>query len=178
MSTSHRAAKAAAVAALTLGATVGVAAAPVHAAPYLSMSSHIEVHPVPGTPFVSDDYSEAAVPDQRTINIDGVVTLSQTAAQDAINHGYTIALRYWGDDPSSDDLLYGPVNPRTVFAAADGLHFQHYVTLPHSLLDEDNGEIEVFADYGVDELYVGARLLDPSGKTVSLVESNRKKYRM
>ncbi len=166
MFTSHRAATAAAVAALTLGATVGVAAAPAHAAPYLSISSHIEMHPVPGTPLVVDVMGFHQ-PDQQTINIDGVVTLSQTAAQDSINHGYTIALRYWGDDPSSDDLLHGPVNPRTVFAAADGLHFQHYVTLPHFLLDEDNSTL----DNG-DEIYVGARFIDPNGKEVSKVESN------
>ncbi len=165
MSTSHRAAKAAAVAALALGATVGVAAAPAHAAPYLSMSTHITIHPVPGSPLVDGKW-----PDQQTINIDGVVTLSQTAASDAINHGYTIALRYWGDDPSSDDLLYGPVNPRTVFAAADGLHFQHYVTLPRFLLNEDDSGAP-FPDH-VDEIYVGARLIDPNGKEVSKVESN------
>jgi hypothetical protein len=31
------------------------------------------------------------------IQIQGVVTMSQAAAQDSINHGYTIALRYWRD---------------------------------------------------------------------------------
>jgi hypothetical protein len=167
MSITHRAAKAAAIATLTLAATVSVATAPAHAAPYLSMSTHINMHPVPGTPLVLDDRGWH-VPDQQTINIDGVVTMSQSAASDAINHGYTIELRYWGDDPSSDDLLHGPVNPRTVFAAADGLHFQHYVALPHFLLDEDS-----FFNDNIDEIYVGSRLLDPSGKTVSLVESNR-----
>ena len=107
--------------------------------------------------------------------------MSQSAASDAVNHGYTIALRYWGDDPDSDDLLYGPVNPRTVFAAADGLHFQHYVTLPHFLLDEDHSavdEMPYVADRGRDEIYVGSRLLDPSGKTVSSVESNRYEDRL
>jgi hypothetical protein len=166
MSITHRAAKAAAVATLTLAATIGVAPAPAHAAPYLSMSTRIEMHPVPGTPLVVD-VRGWHVPDQQTIAIDGAVTMSETAAQDSINHGYTIVVRYWGDDPSSDDLLHGPVNPRTVFAAADGLHFQHYVTLPHFLLDEDNSTFD-----NVDEIYVGARFIDPDGKEVSKVESN------
>jgi hypothetical protein len=167
MSISHRAAKAAAVAALALGASIGVATTPAHAAPYLSMSAHITIHPVPGTPLRDGRY-----PDQQTINIDGVVTMSQTAASDAINHGYTIALRYWGDDPDRDELLHGPVNPRTLFAAADGLHFQHYVTLPRFLLNEDSG-LNGAGSFDIDEIYVGSRLLDPRGQMVSLVESNR-----
>src|SRR5204863_9403685 len=93
------------------------------------------------------------------------------AAQDSINHGYTIELRYWGDDPSSDDLPEGPVHPKTVYAAADGLHFEHSLTMSRELLDEDT-PIIVDPDDG-DEIYVGSRLLAPSGKTVSLVESNR-----
>jgi len=165
MSTFHRSTKVATVAALALGMSIGLATTPAHAAPYLSMSSHINFHPVAGT-LTSGGYF-----DQWVIDINGVVAMSETAASDAINHGYTIALRYWGDDPDSDDLLYGPVNPRTVFAAGDGLHFQHYVTLPHFLLDEDSGVVDL--PYGRDEIYVGSRLLDPSGKTVSLVESNR-----
>lgn len=156
---------ASAVAATTMTALAVSAMAPAHAAPYLSMSSHINVHPVPGT-------NNGTYYDQHVIDIDGVVVMSQAAAQDTIDHGYTIALRYWGDDPSSDDLLYGPVKPRTVFAAADGLHFQHYVTLPHFLMNEDDA-VSDFLDDGEDEIYVGARLLDPAGNTVTSAESNR-----
>jgi hypothetical protein len=168
MSTSRRAATAAAIVALALGASMGVATAPAHAAPYLSMSSHITYHPLDGTHY-----------ERYVVDIDGMVTLSQTAAQDSINHGYNIALRYWGDDPSSDDLLAGPINPQTVYAAADGLHFQHSLTMTASNLNEDDetgllsGIPEAVHDDGQDEIYVGSRFLDPSGKTVSLVESNR-----
>jgi hypothetical protein len=151
--------------------SIGVVATPAHAAPALTMSSHIYIRPVPGP--LTDGR-----PDQQVIDIDGLVAMSQAAAQDSINHGYTIALRYWGDDPSSDDLLAGPIHPANVFAGSDGLHFRHNVTLPHFLLNEDDengplGPVEGSSDFGQDEIYVGSRFLDPSGKTVSLVESNR-----
>jgi hypothetical protein len=55
-----------------------------------------------------------------------------------------------------------------MFAAADGLHYQYNVNFPASELNEDN---LVGEEYG--EIYVGARFLDPSGKTLSLVESDR-----
>jgi hypothetical protein len=101
-----------------------------------------------------------------------VVTMSQAAAQDSIKHGNTIQLRYWGDDPSDDDLLYGPIAAPNVFAAADGLHYQYNVNLSRSLLDED-GNLDIVTNSETDEIYVGARFLDPSGKTLSLVESSR-----
>jgi len=134
----------------------------------LTMKSHINIHPVVPGPVNGNGY-----PEQEVIDIDGRVSMTQALAQNTIDRGFKIALRYWGDDPDSDDLLLGPVNPRTVFAAEDGLHFQHYVTLPHYLLDEDSGTLENAYDGGRDEIYVGARYLDPSGKTLALVESNR-----
>ena len=161
MSTTHQTAKAIAVAALAPALSIGLAAVPAQADP-LSMLSNITYHPVDGTN--EDVY---------VIDIDRVVTMSLAAAQDSINHGYTIALRYWGDDPSDDDLLAGPVKPQTISAAPDGLHFQHSQTMSCSLLDEDSGIVDIATNSEMDEIYVGARLLDPSGKTVSLVESNR-----
>jgi hypothetical protein len=159
MSNTHQAATATAVAALALGLSIGAGTAPAQAAPTLSMSSHIDYHPTDP----SNQY--------QVIHIQGMVTMSQAAAQDSINHGYTIELRYWGDDPSSDDLLAGPVDPKTVYAAADGLHFEHSLTMSRDLLDEDTPIIVDPDDR--DEIYIGSRLLDSSGKTVSLVESNR-----
>jgi hypothetical protein len=166
MSTSHRVA-AVATMALALATTVGPATPSAQAAPYLSMSSHITITPVPGP------VTEGGYPDRQVVAIDGIVTLSQTAAQDAINHGYHILLRYWGDDTNSDDLLTGPRYPKTTFAAADGLHFHDQVTFNHALLDEDSGTFENIGDGGIDEIYVGARLIDPNGTEVSKVESNR-----
>ena len=102
------------------------------------------------------------------------IAMKNAAANDTINHNqYSIALRYWGDDTSDDDLLYGPVNAFSLFARPDGLHFEHAATLSHAALDEDSGTLENIGDGGIDEIYIGARLLDSKGNTVSKVESNR-----
>lgn len=169
--TTHQAVKATAVAALATAMSIGLPITPARAAPYLTVTCHIVMRPVP-----DGKYTEG-FPAQQSIDVQGVVTMSQAAAQDSINHGNIIQLRYWGDDPNSDDLLYGPIAAPNVFAAPDGLHYQHNVTLAHSVLDEDNTLGVMDDSWGVateeDEIYVGARFLDPGGKTVSLVESNR-----
>lgn len=159
MPTSRTTVKAAAVTALALALGVGAATTPARATPTMSMSSHIDYHPTDP----SNQY--------QVIHIQGMVAMSQAAAQDSINHGYTIELRYWGDDPSRDDLLVGPIHPKAVDSAADGLHFEHSLTMSRELLDEDTPIILDPDDR--DEIYVGSRLLDPNGKTVALVESNR-----
>jgi hypothetical protein len=161
MSTTHQPAKAAAVAVSALAMSIGQATAPAQAAPYLNVTCNLTYHPVDGTN--EDVY---------LLDVQGVVTMSQAAAQDSIKHGNTIQLRYWGDDPSDDDLLYGPIAAPNVFAAADGLHYQYNVNLSRSLLDED-GNLDIVTNSETDEIYVGARFLDPSGKTLSLVENSR-----
>jgi hypothetical protein len=148
-------------AALAFAMSIGLAIPSAQAAP-LGMSNHITYRPVDGT------NNEVYL-----IDVQGVVTMSQAAAQDSINHGYTVQLRYWGDDSNTDDLLYGPIAAPNVFADADGLHFQHNVTLPRSQLNEDDSTLESLVDSEADEIYVGARFLDRGGKTVSLAESNR-----
>jgi hypothetical protein len=136
--------------------------------PYLSMSSTIRMAPAASGRTAGGYFNE------QVIYIEGLVTMSETAANDTINHNqYSIALRYWGDDTSDDDLLYGPVNAFSLFARPDGLHFEHAATLSHAALDEDSGTLENIGDGGIDEIYVGARLLDSKGNTVSKVESNR-----
>jgi hypothetical protein len=149
--------------AFALALSVGAATAPAQAAPNLSITNHLTIDPVAGT--------NAGVYHTDT---QGVVTMSQAAAQDSINHGYTVQLRYWGDDEFTDDLIYGPIAAPNMFAAADGLHYQYNVNLSGSQLNEDDvSVVDALADDGQDEIYVGARFLDPSGKTVSQVESNR-----
>src|SRR5882757_8440972 len=117
MSTHHRAAKAAAVAALALTASTALATAPAQAEPpYLSMSSSIRMAISDSTRSPGGNFME------QVVYVDGLVSMSQAAAQDTINHHDDIfALRYWGDD-TNDDLLFGPVTADT-FAAPDGLHF-------------------------------------------------------
>jgi hypothetical protein len=169
MSRTHHAVKVSAVAALGLAMSIGLATTPAHADPSLSMSTQLYITPVPGSPL------NEGHPDQQVVDIRGVVAMSEAAAKDSIDHGYTIELRYWGDDEYSDDLILGPIHPGNVFAGSDGLHFQHNVKLAHFQLNEDDetGASGPFAGgFGEDEIYVGSRLLDPSGKTVALVESN------
>jgi hypothetical protein len=156
MSRTHQMATATAVAGLAVALNIGAATAPAQAAPTLSISSRLTLDAVRGTNFAIYH-----------TDVQGVVTMSQAAAQDSINHGYTVQLRYWGDDEFSDDLLYGPIAAPNMFAAADGLHYQYNVNLAHTVLDEDHvvaGE--------EDEIYVGARFVDRGGTTVSQVESN------
>ena len=160
MFTTHQTARATAAGAFALALSVGAATAPAQAAPYLSISSHLTIDPEPVA---------GTNPSVYHTDVQGVVTLSQAAAQDSINHGSIVQLRYWGDDEFSDDLIYGPIAAPNMFAAADGLHYQYNVNLPASELNEDN-----FAGDEYDEIYVGARFLDPGGKTVSQVESNRR----
>jgi hypothetical protein len=145
-----------AAAALGIAMSIGLTATPAQAAPYQSISSHLSIELVAGT-----NYGEYHT------DVQGVVTMSQAAAQDSIYHGYKIQLRYWGDDEFNDDLVHGPIVAPNMFAAADGLHYQYDVNLPHTVLDEDHvvaGE--------EDEIYVGARFVDSGGTTVSQVESN------
>ena len=114
--------------------------------------------------------------------------------------GHRIAMRVWGDDPFSDDLLIGPVYiPYQDRGAASG---------PYCPLDSDDAPADRPADLQVfyatasalrirgclrdfrsnssrplneddapldrgDEIYVGVRLLNPQGTTVRSDETNR-----
>jgi hypothetical protein len=132
------------------------------------MSSQNRITPVDASPTDGGYFNE------QVIYIDGLVSMSEAAAHDTINHhDNTIALRYWGDDTNDDDLLFGPVNPTTIFAAPDGLHLERAVTLSHLAFDEDSGTFENLGDGGLDEIYAGASFLDRNGNTISKVESNR-----
>ena len=169
MSTTHPAIKTAAFVALSLTAGVALPPALAQAGPTtLEMSSSIRMAVSDSTRSPGGNFME------QVVYVDGLVSMSQAAAQDTINHGaYSIALRYWGDDTNDDDLLAGPLTPTALFAAPDGLHFERATALTHAQLDEDNGTFENIGDGGIDEIYVGARLLDAKGNTVSKVESNR-----
>ncbi len=94
MSTHHRAAKVATVAALALTANAALATAPAHAAPpYLSMSSPIRMAVSDSTVSPGGNYMA------QVVYVEGLVSMSQAAAQDTIDHHNDIlALRYWGDE--------------------------------------------------------------------------------
>jgi hypothetical protein len=101
------------------------------------------------------------------IPVSGVFPMSSAAAQDAINHGYTVQLRLWGDDPVSDDLQYTYPNA-DLYADTDGLHFSRSARVPRSVVNEDSSWTD-----NHDELYVGARAVGPGGNVALKVESNR-----
>lgn len=102
------------------------------------------------------------------IPVSGVFPMSRAAAQDAINHGYTVQLRLWGDDPYSDDLKFTYPTDMVMSAQDDGLHFSRSARVPRGVVNEDDSWTDNY-----DELYVGARAVGPSGNIVLKVESNR-----
>src|SRR4051794_34690211 len=128
----------AAVTALAMGVGLTMAAPPAMAEPaYLSMSSSIRMAVSDSSRSPGGNFME------QVVYVDGLVSMSQAAAQDTINHHDDMfALRYWGDDTNDDDLLFGPVTPTTTFAAPDGLHFERATALTHAQLDEDSGTLE------------------------------------
>jgi hypothetical protein len=144
-------ARALAVGAVSFGIAAGVAATPAEAA----------------TP----PHATFGVQDEGTgyswIPVDAVFPMSQAAAQDAINHGYHVEMRLWGDDPSSDDLQFTYPNANSS-AQPDGLHATRSARVANSVLNEDDS----FTDR-TDELYVGVRVVAANGFVSLKVESNR-----
>jgi len=77
-------------------------------------------------------------------------------------NGSRVVIRYWGDDPSSDDLLMGPVEFRLPYWLDTGYLD---VCVNSSTLDEDWGE---------DEIYAGVRVYDAvTGVQHEVAETNR-----
>ena len=109
--------------------------------------------------------------------------------------GYRIAIRVWGDDPVSDDLIRGPVylpsqaqapaklSPQCIienqpgnvvgsyfYRVSEGLTIRG--CLRESSMFRGLNEDDTFPDYG-DEIYAGVRLLNPQGATVRSAETSR-----
>ena len=143
-------ARAAAVGALAVGAALGIAAVPAQAA--------TGAHATLGV--VAEGTGAYWIP------VDGVFPMSKAAAQDAINHGYTVRLTLMGDDPVSDDTQYH-YPPDNLYAADDGLHFGRSARVPRSVVNEDDS----WTDHH-DELYVRAQAVAPNGATPLSVNSN------
>jgi hypothetical protein len=142
--------RAATVGALAAGAALGIAAAPAQAA--------TGAHATLGV--VAEGGGAYWIP------VDGVFPMSKAAAQDAINHGYTVRLTLMGDDPVSDDTQYR-YPAANLYAADDGLHFGRSARVPRSVVNEDDS----WTDHR-DELYVRAQAVAPNGATPLSVNSN------
>jgi hypothetical protein len=98
-------------------------------------------------------------------------TGTRLEAQRLVFSGHRIVMRLWGDDPVSDDFLYGPqtfsfdVNP---CCATTWTTFKWGRWINSRELDDDNWP-------DGDEVYAGIRLVDSRGRTIRSVESNRVK---
>jgi hypothetical protein len=96
----------------------------------------------------------------------GKVRMSRAEAQSMIGSGHKVMLRVWGDDLAYDDLLLAPYEAGLTVTET-GLEFSHVrFQLSNDLLDED---------WGRDEVYAGARLVNAAGATIRAGETNRVK---
>ncbi|MEV5409541.1 hypothetical protein AB0K60_11990 [Thermopolyspora sp. NPDC052614] len=103
------------------------------------------------------------------VNIDVVFHMTPAQAQQLKNSGHPIVLRTWGEDPASDDVLYGPDTFKAYDVTSRGMELHTYYYFKRgTTLNEDSG---VF-DGEVDDIYIGARLLNPAGSTLRSVRSN------
>lgn len=103
------------------------------------------------------------------VNVSGNVAMTQAEAQNLINSHYRLVSRLWGDDPISDDFLFGPNEITGLSATPQGLHFEDLpLQINRRFLNEDTS----FFD-NHDEVYAGVRLLTPAGATLRSRETNR-----
>lgn len=76
--------------------------------------------------------------------------------------GVDVSIRLWGDDEWYDDLLYTP--PGTIYLGSWVQHFERAFSVGGSVLDED---------WGTDEIYADARLYDHgTGKLFLTIKTN------
>ena len=111
------------------------------------------------------------------VGIRGLVPMARAEAQDLIDRGHKVVFRMWGDDPLSDDLLYGP-RGISIWASEEGLKFNYLSWRVNSAFDEDDSRFDEH-----DELYAGVRLVTSvsydaqhrltHGATVRSAETNR-----
>ena len=136
----------------TVAMTVGLASAPAQAA--TGMSAHLTIQ---------KENNENAC----WVGTEGLIPMNQYDAQGYINNGAKMELRIYGDDPSYDNLQYGPYfnggstagGSAQFYAAADGIHFFRTVRISCGYLNEDNGWYEGSGD----EIYVNAKFIDGDG---------------
>jgi hypothetical protein len=110
-----------------------------------------------------------------SVNVSGVIPMTQAQAQGLINSGYNVVWRLWGDDPVFDDFLFGPdpaqigSTPGSIglSSTTQGLAFKGLRGAPGSTLNEDDS----FFDHH-DELYAAVQLRTSSRAVVRCGKSN------
>lgn len=157
---------------------LGVAAVAMAAGPFAAPAD-AAIGPVSATLNVGREYT----PGSRYVRVDGVVRMTPGEAQGLVDSGHRIVIRVWGEDPSFDDLLYGPYNTARagspgasvdkygIFSAyppGGGLVFHLGIAAKTTELDEDDSVLD---DH--DELYAGIRLVNSDGKTIRSGETRR-----
>jgi hypothetical protein len=88
-----------------------------------------------------------------SVDVTGVIRMSQAEAQDLIDRDYRVVWKLWGDDPVYNDLLFGP-DPASITATPRGLEFSGTRVTTGGVLDEDDS---VFDDH--DELFARVSLV-------------------
>ena len=110
-----------------------------------------------------------------SVDVSGVIPMTQAQAQSLIAAGHKVQWRLWGDDPVFDDFLFGP-DPMSVASSAgalglsstvQGLWFKGARVTTGGTLDEDDS----FFDHH-DELYAAVQLLNSSNAIVRCGKSN------
>jgi hypothetical protein len=141
--------------ALLGSATLGMIAAPPASAAIGTMTAHLSLSR-------NGQFLE-------NVNVSGLIAMPQAEAQGYINSRYRVVWRLWGDDPISDDFLFGP-NDAQLTATPQGLQFGELGLQinRHRFLNEDTSVFD-----NRDEIYAGVRFLNASGATVKSKETNR-----
>ena len=110
-----------------------------------------------------------------SVNVSGVLAMTQQQAQSLINGGHRVVWRLWGDDPVFDDFRFGP-DPASIASSpgalglsstTQGLAYKGSRVTTGGMLDEDDSLFDRH-----DELYAAVRLLSPTGATVRCGQSN------
>ena len=111
------------------------------------------------------------------LDVDAFVPLAPGENLDLSTH--RVAVRIWGDDPVSDDAVYGPKYITTALPAKPPDHRCDYFYRDggflkiHVCVHRSKYFLSLNEDVGRDEIYAGVRLLAPSGATISSAETNR-----
>ena len=94
---------------------------------------------------------------RQTVLVTGRIGMTRAEAQALIDSGHKVALRLWGEDVASEDLIIAPCNSALVATSA-GLEFRRvWPCVKNSGLDEDGG---------ASEPRVGVRVVDLRNATV------------
>jgi hypothetical protein len=88
-----------------------------------------------------------------SVDVTGVIRMSEAEAQNLIANDYRVVWKLWGDDPVYNDLLFGP-DPASITATSRGLEFSGTRVTTGGVLDEDDS---VFDDH--DELFARVSLV-------------------